>query len=622
MVTDAPQHWTLETPPKGFTGFAYGSRYPSLVFTLAGQALPPDIRTEIGANLTRIIPGLGDVDAAGGGDASWQGTLAWLLAILDAYQRAAGLPVFEAARVLVAQEPRAECQVSSCGRSLGMLSAMLQCTLALIPALSARRRAEPLEAELARLYAQLRASNFRSSNVPRFIRAAFDLGIPFRELPGQFLQYGEGRNACWLDSTFTDATPYIGTQLAKDKLLSGALLRQTGLPVPEHHRAATVEDAVRVAGQIGYPVVVKPANLDGGAGVAAGLRDAREVTAAFDNARKLSNQILVEQHVHGADYRLTVLHDEVIWAVERVPGGVTGDGHATIAELIAEVNADPRRGEGAHSPLKRLVVDAEAKALLVQEGLAPNSVPDAGRFIRLRRAANVASGGMPVAVFERVHPDNARLAVRAARALQLDLAGVDLLIPDISRSWRETGAAICEVNAQPQLGGTTSAHVYPQVLKSLVKGNGRMVTAIVMSNTPDSTLVRDLGAALGARGAIVGVHDETGVRVNDEVLVEGAVSLHAAGTMLSLDRRVEAMILSANTSEVLASALPVQRIDALVLAQKHDDMASPADERATSQAYDQALRVILPACDGDVICEGEPAVGEIAESLLRKIGRA
>lgn len=607
----------LEAPPKKFMGFAYGSRYPSLVFTLTGPALPLEVRDKITADLKSILPDLGDIEISSDTNASWHGTLLWMLNILNAYQSAAGLPVFEQARVLALKEQGAECQIATLGRSLGLMSEMVRCTLALTTEFANRRPTAPAAAELAKLFAQLRASNYRSSNVPRFIRAAFDLGIPFRELPGQFLQFGEGHNACWLDSTFTDATPYISAQLAKDKLLSAALMRQAGLPVPEHYRAGSEREAVHLADNLGYPVVVKPANLDGGVGVSAGLRNAKEVAAAFDSARKVSNQILIEQHVHGADYRLTVLRDQVIWAVERVPAGVTGDGHSTIDELIATVNSDPRRGDGQHFPLKKLELDSEARELLLQEGFDQNSVLPVNRFIRLRRTANIASGGMPVAVFDRVHPDNARLAVRAARALQLDLAGVDLLIPDISKSWCETGAAICEVNAQPQLGGTTSAHVYPQILQRLLKGDGRIITVVVLGDIPDGIKVKDLAVAFNRMGLTVGTHDSNGVRVNDEILVQGPSSLNAAGMMLSLDRRVEVMILSANSHKFLETASPVQRINALIVAGHYFEVPSGAGDDRNTQLYNEILRMIVPACEKVVTGNDDLSMGEVAKSLIQ-----
>ncbi|AUX69736.1 hypothetical protein CHX26_09695 [Porphyrobacter sp. HT-58-2] len=557
--------WHLTAPVQAVTGFAHGSAYPSLLCALAGSALPASSRAAAGERIAALLPPHDPPLPPTGMDDGHGATLAWLLAQIDLCQAAAGLPVCEPARVLEDGAEAARCQIPSLGRSLGPLSVLLQCLLALLPALIEGQRDPALEAEFTRLHGVLAKTNFRSSNVPRFVRAAHALGLPLRELPGQFLLLGEGAHSRWLDSTFTDATPFIATQLARSKLLSAAHLRDAGLPVPQHRLVASASDAQAAAAALGYPVVVKPANLDGGTGVAAGLQHEDEVVRAYDTARRHSPEIMVEKHIAGRDYRLTVFQDRLVWAVERVPAGVTGDGTHSIAELVAAANADPRRGSGDHAALKRLVLDAEAETLLAQTGMSATDVPEAGRFVRLRRAANVASGGMPVAVFDKVHPDNAQLAVRAAAALRLDLAGVDLIIPDIARSWREGGAAICEVNAQPQLGGTTSAHVYPQILKALVPGEGRIPCIILAGFAEDSPLAEDIAARLSAQGLRAGCHDQRGVRLAGEWLCDGPRGLLEAGQMLAGHRGCDAMVLTLPGGETLANGLPVSRYDVLAI---------------------------------------------------------
>ena len=594
-----PAVWLLREPARACTGFVYASAYPSLLCRLDGPALPAADCAVAGERIASLLARF-EPPPVPAAETDRGATLAWLLGLINSCQAAAGLPVCEAARVVERESDAGLCQIPSLGRSLGPLSTLLQCLLALLPALLEGRRDPPLEVEFVRLHGVLAATNYRSSNVPRFVRAAHGLGLPLRELPGQFLLVGEGVHGRWLDSTFTDATPFIATQLARSKMLAAAHLRLAGLPVPEHRRVGNVAEAQAAAAALGYPVVVKPANLDGGTGVAAGLENAGMVAHAFEAARKHSGEIIVEKHIHGRDYRLTVFQGALVWAVERVPAGVTGDGIRSIAALVAEANADPRRGSGDHAALKRLALDEEAQGLLEQEGLSEQSVPQAGHFVRLRRAANVASGGMPVAVFDKVHPDNARLAVRAAAALRLDLAGIDLIIPDIARSWREGGAAICEVNAQPQLGGTTSAHVYPQILAAMVPGSGRIPCAILAGFGESSTLAQEVAAMLEARGIATGCHDHAGVRLAGEWLHQGPCGLLEAGQMLVGNRGCAAMVLSLPAADTLAAGLPVARYDVLVL--------------GPGGVPDPAATMLRAGAPGQVIADADPAA--VAASLL------
>ena len=60
--------------------------------------------------------------------------------------------------------------------------------------------------------------------------------------------------------------------------------------------------------------------------------------------------------------------------------------------------------------------------------------------------------------------------------LDLDLAGVDLIIPDLSRSWTECGALICEINARPEIGRNTTPTIHDRMLDELL---GRLLDELL-----------------------------------------------------------------------------------------------------------------------------------------------
>jgi cyanophycin synthetase len=297
----------------------------------------------------------------------------------------------------------------------------------------------------------LRAYAPSGMNTLNFLEASHAQGIPWARVAHNVYQYGWGAKGRWLHSSFTDQTPVIAATIARDKRLAASVLHRAGLPVPQHVNVRTLDEALEAAEQLGYPVVVKPADLDGGVGVFTFLESSAAVRDAFTAASRFSPNLIVQQHIIGNDYRLQVFQGEVFWATHRKPAGVTGDGMHSVRELVKQVNADPGRGPVDSRGLKWIILDDETDAWLARQKLDLDTVPENGRFVRLRGAANVTMGGTIEPVLEVAHPDNVALAVRAARVLRLDLAGVDLLIPDIRRSWHETGAAICEVNAQPEM---------------------------------------------------------------------------------------------------------------------------------------------------------------------------
>lgn len=462
----------------------------------------------------------------------------------------------------------------------------------------------PQRAELERLLAGMARLAPRGANNRFFINAAHELDIPFMPLPGGVIQYGWGRRSRWLDSSFTESTSTISSRIARNKVMTHALLRQAGLPVAAQRLVATPEAALEGAAAFGYPVVVKPANQDGGVGVSAGLHSEDEVRAAFDRARRYSADILVEKHVDGRDYRVYVFRGRAVGAMLRTPGGVTGDGVQTLEWLVAEANRDPRRGEADWSPLAPLVLDDEALGLLAAAGMNPQSIPARGEFVRLRRSANVSTGGIPTEVFRQVHPDNARLCERAAHALRLDLAGIDLLIPDISRSWRESGAAICEVNGQPQISSVATAHLFARLLGEMVPARGRIPCILVLSSGSCTTQVRAIADLLAQQGMCVGTTCEEGLRIGAQWARRGRPSAFADARGLLLDACVDAVVIGADGKEWLAAGLPVDRVDVLVVADVAGDVRG-------------VLALIEPHCKGEVLVSRQDPARAAVGSVLR-----
>ena len=135
---------------------------------------------------------------------------------------------------------------------------------------------------------------------------------------------------------------------------------------------------------------------------------------------------------------------------ERVPAHVVGDGKRTVGELVDDTNADPRRGVGHEKVLTRITVD--------DDGRAPSCASRASRWttsrpratmVKLTLTGNMSTGGISIDRTFEAHPDNVEIAEEAARVVGLDVAGIDFICPDIAEPVRETGGAICEVNAAP-----------------------------------------------------------------------------------------------------------------------------------------------------------------------------
>lgn len=591
MNKAVPRPLWLVTRPIAIEGFLHGLRHPSLMAVLGiDAAAGQDWTTEADVVLAGAL-------AAYGAYPEWPAVAApdtdpataVLLRSIHRLQLAAGLPIARPGMVIGRTSGQPVVILPVTGQTHQVHVAFLHWLLRLFELLAAGKDPAGPLGRLPDHVTGLGRQAQWGANEPRFLRAAAALGLPSRELPGRILQFGDGRRARWMESSFTDRTPRLAASLARNKDRAAAMLRMAGIPVPDHVLVLDEEAALKAAERLGYPVVTKPADKDGGLAVSAGLVSPDEVRAGFALAHGVSPNVLVEKHYDGRDYRMVVFNSELLWSYERVPGGVVGDGILTVARLVERQNVEQNRSVGHLTGLTPLVLDDEAQALLARENLGPDSVPEAGRFVRLRRAANIASGGLPVGgIHEHVHPDNRRLAIRAAEALRLDLAGVDLLIPDIARSWHETGAMVCEVNGQPNLGLRTSAHVYGQILSALVEGDGRIPVVVVAGNPPDEGLARTLAADLAGGGLTVGLADSAGASIAGEMIATGPDAL-AAGMALMTDRRVDAVVMAAGPP-VLRSGLACDRFDVLVIT------ASLAMAGPKSKELRSLLFALLPMC--------------------------
>ncbi len=327
-----------------------------------------------------------------------------------------------------------------------------QLILAALDAGDNSRRSPPdVAAELSRLRDLANEVRLGPSTAA-IVRAARQRGIPVRRLnSGSLVQLGHGFRQRRICTAETDATSAIAEMIAQDKQLTRALLSAVGVPVPEGRPVSDADDAWKAAQEIGLPVVVKPQYGNHGRGVATNLSTPDQIAKAYAAAREEGSSILVESYIPGDDYRLLVIGGRLVAAALREPAHVIGDGSLTITELVAEVNRDPRRSDGHATVLSFIKLDAVGLGVLSEQGFTPDSVPPAGQRVLIRRNGNLSTGGTATDVTDRVHPETAARAVEAARAVGLDIAGVDVVAVDIGRSLEEQRGAIVEVNAGPGL---------------------------------------------------------------------------------------------------------------------------------------------------------------------------
>jgi cyanophycin synthetase len=263
--------------------------------------------------------------------------------------------------------------------------------------------------------------------------AARRRGLPVRRIGRlSMLQLGYGCTRRLVCAALTEQTSALGVDIAADKMLAKQVLAGAGIPVPPAIVAGTAAEAREALDLLGAPVVIKPLGGSHGRSVTVGVRAPHEAEAAFRQASEAGSPVLVESYVPGHDYRVLVIDGQVAAAAQLRPAAVTGDGSHTIAQLVEQANADPRRGDGHARVLTRIELDDEVLRHLDAAGLDGCSVPAAGHPVTLRRNANLSTGGTSRDVTDLVHEQVAEMCRRAAAAVGLDICGVDVRLADIA----------------------------------------------------------------------------------------------------------------------------------------------------------------------------------------------
>ena len=133
------------------------------------------------------------------------------------------------------------------------------------------------------------------------------------------VQLGEGKNQKKIQASLTSHTGLIAAETAGNKKLTKMMLQDNGIPVPRGTIATRVETALEDAEELGFPVVIKPLDGHHGKGVTVGVKDAAQLTAAFDRAKEFCTKIVVEQMAVGSDFRILVVNGKFVAAAHRIP---------------------------------------------------------------------------------------------------------------------------------------------------------------------------------------------------------------------------------------------------------------------------------------------------------------
>jgi cyanophycin synthetase len=449
------------------------------------------------------------------------------------------------------------------------------------------------------------------------VRAAEGRSIPWLRLNDQSLvQLGHGKYQQRIQATVSGRTPHIAVELASDKEETNKILASLGLPVPRQELVQNEGQAVRAAKRVGFPVVTKPYNGNHGRGISIRLTSDAEVAHGYNVAKEHSRSVIVESFLEGDDHRLLVVNGELVAATRRTPGHVVGDGEHTIVQLIEIVNQDPRRGVGHEKVLTRLELDAQAEKMLERAGLTAQSVPERGRVVYLRSTANLSTGGTATDVTDVIHPDNRDMAVRAIRAIGLDVGGVDFLSTNIAESYRTIGGGICEVNAAPGFRmhvapseGTARDVAGPVIDMLFPPGTpSRVPIAAVTGTNGKTTTARMLAHITKMGGYTPGLTTTDGVYIDGQRTVQGDMTGPMSAQMVLADPQIDMAVLETARGGLLRAGMGVRQVNVGAVLNVQSDHLGLKGIDTLEQLAEVKRVVIEVATDCAVLNADDPLV--------------
>jgi cyanophycin synthetase len=426
-----------------------------------------------------------------------------------------------------------------------------------------------LEKDLADLV-KMRTDATLGASTEALVKEAQTMGIPWIHLEScDIFQLGYGKHQKRIQAALTSRTNILGVELACDKEKTKKILAGMGAPVPLGMTIYSFGELADAIDRLGYPIVIKPLNGNHGRGITIDIKDWDHAGIGYDRAREISKGVIVEHFYQGRDHRILVVNHQVVAVAERVPAHVVGNGLDTIAVLVDRENQDPRRGDGHDNMLTKIELDDSTAEMLNNQGFSLNTILRSGEVCYLRATANLSTGGIAIDRTDEIHPDTVWLAERVSRIIDLDVAGIDVITTDITKTLAEVDGTIVEVNAAPGL----RMHISP------CEGVGRNVAAPILQMLfPAGTTTRiPIVAITGTNGKTtttrliahifsqvydsVGFTTTDGIYIGDRLIEKGDTTGPQSAQMILQDPTVDIAILETARGGILRSGLAFQHCD-------------------------------------------------------------
>jgi cyanophycin synthetase len=474
--------------------------------------------------------------------------------------------------------------------------------------------------EISELY----VNNKLGPSTQAIFDAAMKAKIPVERIgTDSLLRLGTGSRQKFVQATITSQTSILAVENACDKQTTKTILLSCGVPVPKGEVVTSLTEIFLAAERIGFPLVIKPLKGRQGQGVITDIRNKKELFNVVNCLDKHVKEFIIERYYDGNDYRLLVVNEKLVAASLRTPPFVIGNGQDSIRKLIELENENPKRGDGHEKPMSKIPLNFSVSCYLEKFDLTLDSVPEKGQIVQVVGNANLSTGGQAIDVTDEVHPTIKEMAITAAKAIGLDVAGIDFICKDITKPLNRKEAVVVEVNAAPGI----RMHHFPskgkkrdvgkEIVQYLFKSREEASIPIisVTGTNGKTTTARLIKHLMEEEHLTVGMTNSDGVYIGDQCIEEGDCSGPISARMVLSNPTVDLAVLETARGGILREGLAFRYCDVGIVTNVSEDHLG----QDGIETFDQLVKLkrLIP----EVVIEGgycvlnadDPEVAKMAD---------
>jgi len=237
-----------------------------------------------------------------------------------------------------------------------------------------------------------------------------------------------------------------GAEMTKFKDLTYLLLKQASLPTPKTVSFSKKNlknlDIKKELSHLKYPIILKNAAGSNSIGIFSNIKTPQDAEKILKREIKNYSKIIAQEMVFGNEFRILVLNNSAIGALELIPPRIFGNGQDTVKKLIET------KQKNTH---KRTPFDNSLKNILKEQKVNLKTILPRGKSVFLRKNSSLAEGGETRDVTNIVHPGIEKICVKASEIVKKYLVGIDVICKDIRLDPKKQSFNIIEINGKPDI---------------------------------------------------------------------------------------------------------------------------------------------------------------------------